>query len=61
MHIGGVYCRESAGTGPVIPKVVPVTGAAFSDIIMDQLLWTLSPTTTTINSMVDFSYNTESI
>ena len=24
-----VHCRESAGTGPVVLKVVPVTGAAF--------------------------------
>ena len=24
------YCRESAGTGPVVLKVVPVTGAAFA-------------------------------
>ena len=23
----GVHCRESAGTGPVVLKVVPVTGA----------------------------------
>ena len=26
----GVYCRESAVTGPVVLEVVPVTGAAFS-------------------------------
>ena len=26
----GVYCRESADTGPVVLKVVRVTGAAFS-------------------------------
>ena len=25
----GVHCRESAGTGPVVLKVVPVSGAAF--------------------------------
>ena len=24
----GIHCRESAGTGPVVLKVVPVTGAA---------------------------------
>ena len=36
--IDGVHCRESAGTGPVILKVIPVTGAAFSGIPMDQLL-----------------------
>ena len=32
------HCRESAGTGPVVLKVVPVTGAAFSIIIMDLLM-----------------------
>ena len=26
----GVHCQESAGTGSVILKVVPVTGAAFA-------------------------------
>ena len=31
-----VHCRESAGTGPVVPKVVPVTGAAILQVIMDQ-------------------------
>ena len=31
------YCRESASTGPVLLKVVPVTGAAFSGITIDQL------------------------
>ena len=33
-----VHCRESAGAGPVVLKVVSVTGAAFSGIIMDQLM-----------------------
>ena len=32
----GVHCRESAGTGPVVLKVVPVTGAAFAGVTMDQ-------------------------
>ena len=31
-----VPCRESAVTGPVVLKVVPVTGAAFSGVTMDQ-------------------------
>ena len=35
--VSGVRCRESTSTGPVVLKVVPVTGAAFSGIIMDQL------------------------
>ena len=30
MRTDGVHCRESAGTGPVNLKVVPVTGAAFA-------------------------------
>ena len=32
------YCREAAGAGPVVFKVVPVTGAAFSGITMDHFL-----------------------
>ena len=28
----GVHCRESAGTGPVVLKVVPVTGAAILQV-----------------------------
>ena len=33
----GVHCRESAGTGPVVRKVVPATGAAFAgQVPMDQ-------------------------
>ena len=30
LHTDGVRCRESADTGPVVLKVVPVTGAAFA-------------------------------
>ena len=31
LRTNGVHCRESAGTGPVVPnKVVPVTGAALA-------------------------------
>ena len=33
-----VHCREYAGTGPVVLKVVPVAGAAFLQVIMDQLI-----------------------
>ena len=32
------YYRESAGTGPLALKIVPVMGAAFSGITMDQFL-----------------------
>ncbi|CAN0391187.1 unnamed protein product, partial [Ascophyllum nodosum] len=28
LRTNGVHCRESAGTGPVVLNVVPVTGAA---------------------------------
>ena len=50
MRTGGVHCREYADTEPVVLKVVPVTGAAFSGITMDQLMCALSfpkPTTRT--------------
>ena len=30
LRTGGVHCRESAGTGPVVLKLVPVTSAAFA-------------------------------
>ena len=32
LRTDGVHCREFASTGPVVLKVVPVTGAAFSGI-----------------------------
>ena len=40
LRTDGVHSRESAGTGPdpVVLKVVPVTGAAFLHVIMDQLI-----------------------
>ena len=34
----GVHCLESTGTGPVVLKVVRVTGAAFSGIITNPFL-----------------------
>ena len=34
----GDHCREPAGTAPVVLKVIPVTGAAYSGITMDQLM-----------------------
>ena len=36
MRTDDVHCRESAGTGPVVLEVVPVTGAAFAVITVDQ-------------------------
>ena len=38
LRADGVPCRESAGTGPVVLKVVHVTGAAILQVIMDQLM-----------------------
>ena len=38
MRSDGVHCRESADTGPVVLKVVRITGAAFSSVAMDQLM-----------------------
>ena len=38
LRTDGVHCRESAGTGSVVLNVVPVTGAAFSGITIDQLV-----------------------
>ena len=32
MLANGVHCRESGGTGPVVLKVVPVTGAAILQV-----------------------------
>ena len=44
MRIDDVHCRESAGTGPVVLKVVRMTDAAFSGVPMDQLMGaSLSP------------------
>ena len=34
----GVYGQESAGTGPVVLKVIGVTGAAFSVDLMHEIL-----------------------
>ena len=36
LRTDGVHCRKSAGTGPVVLKVVRVTGAAFSGFTVDQ-------------------------
>ena len=33
-----IYCRASAGTGPVVLKVVPITAAAFSGFAMNQFI-----------------------
>ena len=38
LRTDGVHCRESASAGPIVLKVVRVTGAAFSGIAMDQLM-----------------------
>ena len=46
LFIDGLHCRESASTGPVVLKVVPVTGAAFLGITMDHFLCLSFPTPT---------------
>ena len=38
LRADGVRCRVCTGTGPEVPKVVLVTGAAFSGFTMDQLM-----------------------
>ena len=38
LRTDGVHCRESAGTGPVVLKVVPVTGAAILQVTMGQIV-----------------------
>ena len=38
MRSDGIHCRESACTGPVVLKVVLVTGAAFLGIALYQLM-----------------------
>ena len=38
LRTDGVHCRESAGTGPVVLKVVPVPDAAILQVTMDQLM-----------------------
>ena len=38
LRTDGVHSRKSTGTGPLNLKVVPVTGAAFTVITMDQLI-----------------------
>ena len=33
-----IHCRESAGTGPAVLKIVPVTGTAILQVTMVQLM-----------------------
>ena len=35
VRANGVHCRESAGAGPVVLKVVPGTGATILQVTMD--------------------------
>ena len=48
MCTDGVHCRDFAGTGPVVLKELPVTGAAFSGFTMDQV-WSPLFSTPTID------------
>ena len=38
LRADGIYCRKSAGTGPVVLEVVPVTAAAFPRFAMNQII-----------------------
>ena len=38
LRTDGVHCRESADTGPVVFKVVPVTGAAILRVTTNQIM-----------------------
>ena len=38
LHTDGVYCREYAGTRPIILKVVRITDAVFLGITMEQIM-----------------------
>ena len=38
LRADGVHCRKYGGTGPVVLKVVPPTGAAFSGITMYRFI-----------------------
>ena len=50
LRADGVHYLESAGTGPVALKVVPVKGAAFSGVTMDQIICAfLFPNTLLVN------------
>ena len=55
LRIDGVHCREIAGTGPVVLKVVPATGAAFAGNHGPTNVC-LSSSTPTIGGHVEVSY-----
>ena len=38
LRTDSVHCRESVGTGPIVLKVVPVTGAAILQVTVDQFI-----------------------
>ena len=46
LRTDGVHCRKSIGTGPVVLKAVPVTGAAFSGFTMNHDFMSSFPTPT---------------
>ena len=53
LRINDIHCRESAGTGPVTLKVVPVAGATILQVTMDQLMCaSLFPTPTILLLLV---------
>ena len=50
----GAHCRESAGTGPVVLKVVPVTGAAICSIVLRSSIHNMRPDSDTCSSFFFF-------
>ena len=50
LRTNGVHCQESAGTGPVVLKLVAVAGAAILQVIMDQLMCAGRPGSSEVTS-----------
>ena len=53
LRTNDVHCRESAGTGPEVLKVVPLTDASILQVTMDQLICTyLFPHPLLVNEVI---------
>ena len=61
LRTDGVHCRKSVGTGPAVLKAVPVSGAAFSGIIMHQFLYAFLLPHSLLYSYVVYMCHTQSI
>ena len=53
LRTDGVHCREPAGTGPVVFKVVRVTAAAFSGITNGLIFVRLSFSKSTVGILLE--------